>query len=97
MTLRDALTLWGEKHNIELTQMNNRTVDGKTLYLFGNVQFYIDDDVPFARVGENPVKWEPMSMQELLERNHQMEEDPMDLSVCYKQAIVPVHILTPNT
>ena len=90
MSLRDALDLWGEKCNIELKQIENRTYDGKKLYLFGIVQFFIDDDVAFVRTNGEEVKWEPMSMQEMLDLNNKMEEDPMDSSVSYKQDSVPV-------
>ena len=90
MSLRDGLDLWGEKCNIVLKQIENRTHDGKKLYLFGIVQFFIDDDVAFVRTNGEEVKWEPMSMQEMLDLNNKMEEDPMDSSVSYKQDSVPV-------
>lgn len=82
MTLRDAMTLWGEKNNVEVRQVEGRTLDGKKLYVFGLLQYYIDDNVAFVKVDGEKVRWEPMSMQEMLERNRQMMDDPVDSSVC---------------
>lgn len=97
MSLRDALDLWGEKCNVELKQIENRTHDGKKLYLFGIVQFFIDDNVAFVRTSGDEVKWEPKSMQEMLDLNNKMEEDPMDSSVYYKQQSVPVQNISSLT
>ena len=82
MTLRDAMTLWGEKNNVEVRQVEGRTLDGKKLSVFGLLQYYIDDNVAFVKVDGEKVRWEPMSMQEMLERNRQMMDDPVDSSVC---------------
>ena len=82
MTLRDAMTLWGEKNNVEVRQVEGRTLDGMKLYVFGLLQYYIDDNVAFVQVDGEKVRWDPMIMQEMLERNRQMMDDPVDSSVC---------------
>ena len=76
--LRDALAMWGEKNNIEMKQLENRTSDGKALYAFGCVELYILDNVAYVRPKTKEGAWEPKSMQELLDMNRQMEEDPLD-------------------
>ncbi|OAO17528.1 tuftelin-interacting protein [Blastocystis sp. ATCC 50177/Nand II] len=78
MELRDAMAMWGEKNNVELTQLENRTADGNTLYAFGSVEFYILDNVAYVRSKTAEGAWEPKSMREMLEMNRQMEEDPLD-------------------
>ena len=78
MELRDALAMWGEKNNIEMKQLENRTSDGKALYAFGCVELYILDNVAYARPKTRESAWEPKSMQELLDMNRKMEEDPLD-------------------
>ena len=78
MELRDALAMWGEKNNIEMKQLENRTSDGKALYAFGCVERYILDNVADVRPKTKEGAWEPKSMQELLDMNRQMEEDPLD-------------------
>ena len=82
MELRDAMAMWGEKNNVELTQLENRTADGNTLYAFGSVEFYILDNVAYVRSKTAEGAWEPKSMREMLEMNQQMEEDPLDWCVC---------------
>lgn len=84
MTLRDALDVWGEKHGIELKQIDNRTYNGKKLYMFGVAQFYIDNDVAFVKVrGEKETTWEPMSMQDMLDLNTRMANANPDPDLDY--------------
>ena len=39
MNMRDAMMMWGEKNNIEVSQIENKTIDGKqvpaVLYYLG--------------------------------------------------------------
>ena len=82
MNIRDALTMWGAKNNIELLQLENKQMDGNTLYRFGNILVFFQDNVTYARINGDTITWEPRSMQELLKMNQEMENDPLDLHVC---------------
>ena len=64
MDIREAVGMWGEQNNIEVTRMDDRLVNGKQIYLFGNLQFYIAQNVTFVK-DENG-QWNPQSLQELL-------------------------------
>ena len=65
MDIRDAVGMWGEHNNIEVTRMDDRLVNGKQVYLFGNLQFYIAQNVTFVK--DELGQWNPQSLQELLD------------------------------
>ena len=49
MNMRDAMMMWGEKNNIEVSQIENKTVDGKQVFLFANLQLYIAQNITFLK------------------------------------------------
>ena len=64
--------MWGEKNNIEVVQVENKFVDGKQVFLFGNLQFYIANNVTFVK--ERSGEWKPQSLQDLVTLNCTMHD-----------------------
>lgn len=92
MNIRDALAMWGAKNNIELSQLENKQMDGNALYKFGNIQVFFQDNVTFARIPGPANVWEPRSMQELLKMNQDFESDPLDSGVCCDKQGISSHV-----
>lgn len=92
MSIRDALAMWGAKNNVELSQLENKQMDGNALYKFGNIQVFFQDNVTFARIPGPANVWEPRSLQELLKMNQDFESDPLDWGVCCDKQRISSHV-----
>lgn len=87
MNMRDAMMMWGERNNIEVSQLDNKFVDGKQVFLFGNLQLYIAQNITFVR--DQDGSWKPQSLKDLLTLNCKMEDNTHDLDcfVCFHELL----------
>lgn len=93
MNMRDAVTMWGERNNVEVTQVENKFVDGNQVFLFGSLQFYISQNVTYVK--DDDGVWKPQSLQDLLTLYCNMgNKDDLDLSICLKKHWYTVPLTT---
>lgn len=92
MNMRDAMMMWGEKNNIEVSQIENKTVDGKQVFLFGNLQLYIAQNITFVK--DKDGSWKPQSLQDLISLNSKENENTNDLDcfVCFDYTLLRIMI-----
>lgn len=92
MNMRDAMMMWGEKNNIEVSQIENKTVDGKQVFLFGNLQLYIAQNITFVK--DKDGSWKPQSLQDLISLNSKVTENTNDLDcfVCFDYTLLRIMI-----
>jgi len=71
LTFREVVELFSAKHGVRFTpQVRRPRVDGKQVYHFGALSVYIDQDVVFVQHPTKRHEWDPIDLEELLNRVH---------------------------